>query len=904
MKITSLLSSMSIKARVLILALLPLTTITLLLSTYMITSKLNQERTALLENSQSIIRYLAAGAEFGMFSNNISALSSLSKTALERSDIDDVIFINLAGETIYRTGQLDISQIPLKTTEQQNHLTPVFVSNNRWTIQYPVLLAGIQIDDFSDDDSINKGNQIGWVMLIIDETDMRSRQTNILFQGLMITLGGLFFTLWLALNIGRSIINPIQAIIHTIERLRKEDLNARVPVDSKGELGELEAGINNLAKRVQDTRLRLEDQVDEATQSLRSAMNDLERKNYDLDNAKQRAEKANQAKDQFLARMSHELRTPLTSVIGFSQLLQKTPLDNQQLEYSSIVQRTSALLLRLIDDILDFSKLQSEAIKIEHIRFNLEECLEDILEMQTPLASAKNINLYYTPAANLPEHLLGDPTRIRQIITNLVGNSVKFTEQGSVTIQVDCQVCEGFVDLHIRVIDTGIGISKFQMENLFKPFSQADTTITRRFGGSGLGLVISKHLAQLMGGDLLLKSAAHKGTEVSLYLRLQVEDKSVKALSFPNYHVLILEREPEARASISAWMERMQVGYSCYNSPQNLINALLQQPQPDMLVYSTDPGKNNSYHRQLLQLIRRHFSGILLLLRETDTNDSCAMKEAVMAQLQPLECLRQPLTYKKLSQAMDRRRDHREGPSQTQPNQHNAHQLTGLRLLVAEDNTFNRLLLERILSFAGAKVTLAANGEKALALASQTRFDCILMDVHMPLMDGIEAARLIHQLPSPLGETPIMALTANVIANEELALKEVGVTTTLFKPINESQMIYEIQLATNTLPASSAETVLAKKPRLGDYGISEQALLRELDAQMLAIHQAFKAQQPLVMRDHSHQLMGLAGLLDLIILEAASARFNQAVKSDDWRTIWEQLWHLQRVINSLNLNED
>lgn len=905
MKLRSFLSALSIRSRVLLLALVPIVLITLLLSSYMITSKLNQERTSLLANSQSIIRYLAAGAEFGMFSNNISALSSLSKSALERSDINDVIFINRDKEVIYRTGSQDISRVELRDSNKFGHLEPVKLTPHRWTIQFPVLLAGIQIDDFAENPEASADNRhIGWVLLIIDEQSMLARQNKILYQGILITLTGLLLTLWLAMQIGRSITQPIQAITETIERLRREELNARVSIDSKGELGELQSGINNLAKRVQDTRLRLEDQVSDATRSLRATMSDLERKNTDLDTAKQRAEKANQAKDQFLARMSHELRTPLTSVIGFSQLLQKTPLDNQQQEYSSIVQRTSSLLLHLIDDILDFSKLQSEAIRIENIAFDLEECLSDVLEMQTPLAAAKDINLYYVPAPNLPATVYGDPTRIRQIVTNLIGNAVKFTETGSVSLYVKCHQTESHTDLHIKVKDTGIGISSSQMMQLFQPFSQADTTISRRFGGSGLGLVICRHLARLMGGELALNSTPNEGTEVNVYLRVNSSMATPVKQPFPDYHALAYEKAPETEASISQWLEHMQVNHCHVDSTAELLHQLMHDPQIDMLALGFNNHESQGYKLNLLKLIRRHFNGIILLVGPTGSDEHCSLPAETCQQLQPVEQIRHPLSLNKLTSAMDRRSDPREHIDSLSEQREASQKLHGLNVLVAEDNAFNRLLLERLLSFAGATVTQAANGEKALVLARQTRYDCILMDVHMPAMDGIEASRLIHDLPAPLGDVPIIALTANVIANEAKALQEVGVETTLFKPINEAEIIFHIQQLTGTLPASQEEENIRKKPRLGDYGISEQELWRELDTQIQAIHKAYREQNTEVMRDHSHQLIGLAGLLDLVILEAAAALFNQSVKTDDWKEIWQQLWHLQRVINNLNLQED
>lgn len=906
MNTASLFSSLSIRSRVMLLATLPIMVLTILLSGYMISSKLSYERFTLVETSRSIIRYLAVGAEFGLFSSNISALSSLSKAALERSDVDDVIFLNKDKNVVYRTSDINIDSIGLDKLDLDRQLEPIYLSPTLWAIHSPVYVSGIDIDDFSESiEGDEPSSPLGWVMLIIDEQELLERQNNILLQGLLITVAALIVTVWLALNIGRSITAPIQGITRTIDKLRHEELNARVDIDSSGELGELQAGINNLAKRVQDTRLRLEDQVEDATLNLRNALSDLERKNLDLDSAKQKAEEANIAKDQFLARMSHELRTPLTSVIGFSQLLQKTPLDPQQHEYSAIVQKTSSLLLNLIDDVLDFSKIQSEAISIEQIEFNLTECLSDVLEMQTPAANAKDIKLYFIPSPDVPETLLGDPTRVRQIVTNLVGNAVKFTEQGSVTVEVSCELKNSKAECVIQVRDTGIGIGETQMEQLFQPFSQGDTTISRRFGGSGLGLVISRHIAQLMNGDLCINSSPHTGTEVSVNIELPIQATGKGRQQRPNCNIIIFEPSELSSRSLGAWADYLGAQHQQVDTSKQLVELLLSTNEIDMLIINVNQEHSQGYCRALVKLIRRHYCGEIVLISDTHSIGITSSVSESCQLLQPIHIVKHPVCLKKITELMVKPVRGASAPSAQQHSTADSNnELKGLKLLVAEDNAFNRLLLERVLTFTGASVTLAPNGERALALASQQQFDCILMDVHMPLMDGIEASRQVRLLGPPFSETPILALTANVIANDVEELKKHGVDTILFKPINEAKIIQEVQKATGTVKRDMDGYVLDKPRRLEDYGITEQELTRELDSQLTAILTGYKEKRPAIMRDHSHQLSGLAGLLELVVLEAAATEFNQAAKTEDWREIWYQLWRLKRVINTLNIYEE
>ncbi|MCW9052574.1 MAG: ATP-binding protein, partial [Motiliproteus sp.] len=786
MKLLSRISHLGIRQRVLILALVPMLMITLTLSGYMITSRLASERENLFNNGMTLLSYLSTGAEFDLFSDNASALALLAKAPLQRSEVSDVIFINAGGEIIYRDSdiEVDISTLNVPSTSS---LTPQPERlRNLWLLKAPVLLSGNSIDDFDSESSdirLGSPEVLGWVILLINEEALKQNQSEIALRGLLITLVGLSLTIWLALTIGRSITQPIQGIIETIYRLRQEEFDARITVKNRGEIGELEEGINSLASKVQRTRIRLQDQIDVATKNLRLTLDRLEKKNIDLVNAKRRAEKANLAKDQFLARMSHELRTPLTSVMGFIKLLQKTELSGEQKEYSQIVNRTSNLLLSLIDDILDFSKLQSDAIQIEKIPFNLEQVIEDTLAMQAATAFEKDVELYFISDPQLPGQLVGDPTRIKQVVSNLVSNAVKFTASGHVTIQLQCSAINTTeVDLKISVVDTGIGIDGEKLASLFQPFIQADTSITRRFGGSGLGLVITKHLMELMDGTVTLNSQVNQGTTAVVELSLQLADDQPAIDEIDCSRLLIYSHSQQARAELQSCTRKWGCNASIVEDQRQLLAHLKAANNIDGLILDLPKsGPGQYYQRQLLRSIRHRYDGKIILT--VPRNSAFAEPNSEEAELfEPLIYLPRPVNRPRLLEAL-KNSGELSAHISIQPATISNQTLLGVELLVAEDNDFNRLLLRKILEQAGAKPVMVTNGEQALAQARQKHYNCILMDVHMPLMDGIEASRLIRLLPPPLNETPILALTANVIANEEQALKQAGVETTLFKPI-------------------------------------------------------------------------------------------------------------------------
>lgn len=908
------LNNLSIRQRVLLLALLPMVLITLSLSSYMISTRINHEKNTLLEHSQALANYLATGAEFGLFAENISSLKSLSNGLMREDAISDILFINSEKQVVYQRQAIDISTLELLPHVTAQGPQPQLLNHtpeDDWALQVPVINSVLRIEDFDSRGNHPESSEdtlLGWVVLIVNEDSLQQRQQQILLSGLAITLLGLLLAGWLALRISRGITRPLQAIISTVERLGQEDFNARVTNANGGELGELERGINSLANRVHHTRLRLEDEVHKATSDLQLTLEQLEQQNRQLDSARHRAETANQAKDSFLARMSHELRTPLTSIIGFSELLNKTEKSREQEEYVDVISRTSSILLQLIDDILDFSKLESDAIQLESISFDLERTVEEVLEMQSPLASEKRLQLHLISPPDMPRDIRGDPTRIRQVITNLVTNALKFTERGYVCVVLEAERLEHLVNLRIRVQDTGIGIPKHRHQELFQPFSQADSSITRRFGGSGLGLVICRYLVELMGGEIKLDSTPGQGTEICISLQLPAQTQSVPEQPLAGQNILLLDLASTGssclHSALSQWQLQVQ---HCYHL-SGFFKRLQRHPDVSaVLINLGQSPRRGAFLIQLMRRIRRFYNGPVLCCGDSNPLTTCSQTRAAIHSYQPFCWLKMPLTYRKLAQALQHSAPVAT-PASAAPLQAVAggadQPLRDLKLLVAEDNRFNRLLLERMLHRAGARVRLVHNGALAVAESQEQYFDCILMDVHMPDMDGIRASHIIARQRAGEDDRqgPIIALTANVVANEARALREAGVVETLFKPISEKPLLEAICRATtgsSPLPPDESPTAVSGQLRLSDYGISESELHQELNYQLESIRQGWMAQNRQHMREHSHQLIGLAGLLNLEHLEATADRFNRTLKTEPWHEVWQQFWRLQRVILKL-----
>ncbi len=551
-------SSSGLNKQILIVTLLPLVLLSLILSIYLIWLQTSYSKNMLIQQGQTIARLIAENSPQAIVNHDITELEKLSLMPLRIKDIADIIFLDTRYKVLTRSQNFSLD---LKPTSPS-----IYHSGSHWYFVQPISTKILAPSLFNN--VRRKSNDkiiIGWVLIVISEESAIKRNLDLILSFIAAIVGILFFSFWFASRFARQIMTPISEITSVVEAFQRGNFDARARESHAGKLHALADGINRMAMRVKVSNTDMETRVDSATRRLQSAMHHLEQQNETLEVTKEKEVEANQAKDQFLARMSHELRTPLTSVLGFSKILQETNLTDEQAEPIRIINHTSQLLLSIIDDILDYSKLQKNAIILEKIYFNIETAILDILEMQAPMAHSKGLELSLVSSNGRSYDIKGDPTRFKQIISNLVSNAIKFTDSGSVAISADIQHISTHQSLIIiSVTDTGIGISEEQLNKLFKAFVQADTSITRRFGGSGLGLVIAKTLTKLMGGKLEIYSKQGRGTNVTLQIptlkNIDITEKEVRATD--HKPILIYDGHQHSRRSIALMLERKKYDYN------------------------------------------------------------------------------------------------------------------------------------------------------------------------------------------------------------------------------------------------------------------------------------------------------------------------------------------------------
>lgn len=885
---------LSISMRVIGLTLLPMTALAFILCAYFTFTRVADTRANLNERGHSLSNLIASAAEFGVLSGNVDMLRNLADGPINKGDVAGIIFYDKDHNLIFNSSTLSYRE--LRFNEES-----AYSEHGIWFFRQPITTSSLPLKvgpEMSGNDSgemaspqshtgVDNERVIGGVFVLISGEETKHRELMILFSGIALTLICLLVTFALSYRFGRRISQPIIGLTRLIERLQRGELDARANVSHTGELHTLAHGINRLAARVQESNLQFEYRVESATRRLTQALRNLERRNQELLSARQRADEANRAKDEFLARMSHELRTPLTSVLGFTHLLAETPLGEDQKQYVQIVTRTSRLLLTIIDDILDFSRLESDAIELESIDFDLEQCLFDLVETHSAVASEKGLELIVALPQDLPVVVKGDPTRLSQIINNLIGNSIKFTDRGEIQLEVTLdRTAVNDPRMTITVRDTGIGIPSDRTAHLFSAFNQADSSIRRRFGGSGLGLAIAHRLVLLMGGNIDIFSEQNLGTEIKINLPLQFGQREYTIQCIENQppELLVYENCESARSTMMSQLQPFTQRVRQLPSLDYL--STLYAPDTVLLVGT---GPNEVNREQLQELIGQlktltSMPIIIFSYRHMPADMSCDQ----------VRLMSKPPRPGQLLAALDIMQ-----PVQVKAEVIPTEQIlqNRLKVLVAEDNEFNRLLVRRLLERMGAAVTTAADGFEVLAAVQDELPDLILMDVHMPGLDGIEATRRVRQKHPHL---PIIALTANVVEREHQVLIEAGINDLILKPINVNELVRVLHQHTQggdenspTLPAP-VEVLAEEAPDLQQLTTPEQ-LMEEVRRLVDTIRPALAAGNRSQIRDSVHQLLGLAGLYEMPILEDCTAQLREATHEGSMRDIWYAYHRLQRV---------
>jgi PAS domain S-box-containing protein len=631
--------------------------------------------------------------------------------------------------------------------------------------------------------------------------------------------------------------------------------------------------------------------------------------------AKEHAESASKAKSEFLANMSHEIRTPLNAVIGLTYLLEQTSLTEDQRTCLSRIGLAGHALLSVINNVLDLSKVEAGEMSLEEDVFDLSELIRDLTEMLTPQAISKGLELVVRPVGALPHMVWGDAPRLRQVLTNLIGNSIKFTKSGRVALTVSCtDSAADLIRLRCEVMDTGIGIEASTLERLFTPFTQADSSTTRRFGGTGLGLSIARSFVELMGGRIGVQSSVKVGSTFWFEVPLRLAHNVGETAAIDDWppRLAVLDSSSSDQDSLGARLKALGLRPQVFQSDETLLDAINRAPadeRPDVVLIAAHPQDGDI--RQLIDRLEKKCTPGELPPVILIANFLARAPQEPRMRLQDI-VLPRPVTASTLFNAVNTIEFRRKGGTDRaflSPNldDTNARWLANVRVLVADDSEVNRVVAQRILEEQGAEVTSCADGLEALEYvrAHHDGLDIVVMDVHMPNLDGNEATRRIR---GELGLTslPVAAMTAGALVTERQSSLEAGMNDFVSKPFAPQTLIRIVRRLVEAARGSPIAMVSVGRPpdrppndsglpaaidpaavkqMFGhDLGLFKLMLLRVLQeyadlGRTVSIPAADSAARS-QMKARLHKLAGSAGMIGATQLMQVAAAAERAIGSD------------------------
>jgi two-component system sensor histidine kinase BarA len=773
----------SLKDWVILLTLIPTTLIGLGVAGYFSYSRYIELNDFLEHQSRSIIEPLAIASTDFLSTNNRDKLRHLvSFSHRSQSSIVKSITVFTQDNQIFVTSSYngDINLMRLKAGQSIPENTLMTEYEDYLIYKTPI------IDEFKTVNS--QSVPIGYIAIQIDKSKVQFSQQSEILIAFAIVLLGIFINFIFSIRLIKNVTRPISSMVQAVDRIREGKLKSRVSGQLIGELEFLKNGVNAIAQSLEDFDEEMQKSVDQATIDLRESLEQFEIQNVELNIANKKAQDANQVKSEFLANMSHELRTPLNGVIGFTRQVLKTPLSDTQRDYLHTIERSAANLLAIINDILDFSKLDAGKMVIENIPFSIREATEEVLTLLAPSAHQKNIELSFNMNLSVPDSLIGDAMRIKQIIINLTSNAIKFTDQGSVNIDIKCQQIEKqFAILRIELVDTGVGINNEQQKSIFEAFGQADKSVTRLYGGTGLGLVISQRLATGMNGDIGFTSEEGKGSTFWFTFKCEMTPipliSQLQTSALENKRVLYLEPHMHSRMATTQIMTDWGMEVSHATNVDQLIEALSQEHEFDHLLIGHDisPVAINSL-KKLIGKLRPRIKSIIVAV-----NSNSPQLQETLVSSGASHCISKPITPTRLSKFFR----HNESIYEQKRLTDHVKKVAPIKVLAVDDNEANLKLIKALLLEQVAEVITATNGLEALNLCKIEKYALIFMDIQMPVLDGVSALNSIRAQTFN-DSTPVIAVTAHALSGEKDKYIEQGFDFYMSKPIDEAMLSHTI----------------------------------------------------------------------------------------------------------------
>lgn len=758
----------SIRGKLLLLTLLPPLIMLAVILGYFIHQDNRLINEALIERGHALSRYLASSAEYGVITGNTEQLAHISETIVQ-GDVVALRVYDFDGVSILSRGE----EVVARAADRGTDISGLCGGNDSFLLFCaPILLGNVAVSDYEPGIGANATSIIGRIELTLSKRLIDQKRATMLTWSMLLVLVLIALAFIMSRRTERQLVEPLTSLGRVVDRVRNGDLQVKVSEGATGELLALQQGVNVMIDSLAQSHQTMQREIDSATENLRQAFQQLELQNQQLQKEQQRAESASLAKSQFLATMSHEIRTPLGGMVGMLQLLRDGTDSRHQLDCIDSLESAAQSLRHLIDDILDFSRLEVGKLALHNQLFAPLAIVEEVMVMMTPSAHHKGLEFVLDVGEGLPREVMGDPLRFRQILINLTANAIKFTQEGEVVVRVRSKQDADRCCYRFEICDSGIGISKDKQALVFESFTQIDEGDARNYGGSGLGTTVSRELVRMMEGDIGLESELGRGSCFWFELPWQCgEAPDEHSSSVTEQTLLLLERQTASAEAITSLMVREQIAVQRVEDEPALWQALSAQEYNWVMI--AEDGAASEW-RPLLERLAVELPAATHLVQLCYVN-------GIRSEEKRVEHLNKPL----LPSALDKLLHHvRSVKSATFSDQAPPQ----LSVLLAEDDEINAKVITHFLEQGGHQVERVVDGDAALRALRKGKFDCVLMDIRMPGLDGLEATR--RWRAEERGRSmPIIALTANSSEEDRLRCREVGMDDYLTKPVESSTLL-------------------------------------------------------------------------------------------------------------------